>query len=76
MWWKRRPAGTAGLPDRASEKARVSVPKNAAIAIGAIGVVLAVLYPAFGVSLLVVIGAEVLLGQLRGGARSSSSSER
>lgn len=66
MWWKRRPTGASGLPGRANGKSSASTPRSAAITVGVIGTVLAVTYPAFGVTLLLVIGAEVLLGAMRG----------
>ena len=66
MWWKRRPTGSSGLPGRASDKSGVGTPRRAAVAVGVIGTVLAVVYPAFGVTLLLVIGAEVLLAATRG----------
>ncbi|MCW1959131.1 MAG: PepSY domain-containing protein [Mycobacterium sp.] len=61
MWWKRRPAGSAGLPGRTSEIAKSHTPRGAVVAIGLIATALAVIYPSFGVSLLVVLIAEALL---------------
>lgn len=76
MWWKRRPTGSSGLPGRASDKSGVGTPRRAAVAVGVIGTVLAVVYPAFGVTLLLVIGAEVLLAATRGEDRSVSLPDR
>lgn len=76
MWWKRRPTGSSGLPGRASNKSGVGTPRRAAVAVGVIGTVLAVVYPAFGVTLLLVIGAEVLLAATRRGDRSVSLPDR
>jgi len=76
MWWKRRPTGASGLPGRANEKSRAGTPKRTTVAVGVIGAVLAVVYPAFGVTLLLVIGAEVLLGATRGADRSRSLPDR
>lgn len=70
MWWKRRPTGSAGIPGRAGEKAGTKTPKSAAVVVGVVGVVLGVVYPAFGVTLLLVIGVEVLKGAARGADRS------
>ena len=58
MWWKRRPKGGTGLPGPASESTRAATPRGAVIAIAVAAVVLGVLYPSFGVSLLVVAAAE------------------
>lgn len=58
MWWKRRPKGSVGLPTRGTDAVP---PRNAAIAIGVTGLVLAVLYPSFGVTLIVVVAAEAAI---------------
>ena len=68
MWWKRRPTGTAGLPGRSSEGSRAATPRGAVVAIGVIATALAVLYPSFGVSLLVVLIAESIIESRRGSA--------
>lgn len=65
MWWKRRPTGSAGLPGRTSEEMKARTPRGAVIAIGVIATALAVIYPSFGVSLLVVLIAEALIGSRR-----------
>ena len=65
MWWKRRPTGTAGLPGRGSEAGRSSTPRGAVVAIGVIATTLAVLYPSFGVSLIVVLIAESIIESRR-----------
>ncbi len=65
MWWKRRPTGSAGLPGRTSEAAKSHTPRGAVVAIGVIATALAVIYPSFGVSLLVVLIAEALLTSRR-----------
>ncbi len=65
MWWNRRPAGRSGLPGPASEGTRAATPRGAAIAVSVIAVVLGVLYPAFGVSLLAVLAVEAVLALRR-----------
>jgi uncharacterized iron-regulated membrane protein len=64
MWWKRRPVGSAGLPDRRTAGARV--PRRAAVLVSVAAVGLSVLFPVFGVSLVVVLGAEALISRRRG----------
>lgn len=61
MWWKRRPTGGTGLPGRAADGKPSLPPRGALTAIGVIATALAVLYPSFGVSLLVVLAAEWIL---------------
>ena len=61
MWWKRRPPGRSGLPGPASEGTRAATPRGAVIAVSVVAVVLGVLYPSFGVSLLVVAAVEAFL---------------
>ncbi len=56
MWWKRRPAGRSGLPGPAG--GGTPTPKSGVIAVSAVAVALSVLFPAFGVSVLVVLAAE------------------
>jgi uncharacterized iron-regulated membrane protein len=65
MWWKRRPTGGTGAPGRASATTRAATPKQAVVTVAAVAVVLSVLYPVFGVSLLVVVAVEALLGHRR-----------
>ena len=65
MWWKRRPTGTTGLPGRSSEASRANTPRGAVVAIGVIATALAVLYPSFGVSLIVVLIAESIIESRR-----------
>ena len=65
MWWKRRPTGSAGLPGRASDTMRASTPRGAKIAIAVTAVVLAVLYPAFGASLVLVLVIEGVWATVR-----------
>ncbi len=65
MWWKRRPTGSAGLPGRSSEAARSNTPRGAVVAIGVIATALAVLYPSFGATLLVVLIAESVISARR-----------
>lgn len=66
MWWKRRPTGTAGLPGRSSETQRSNTPKGAVVGIGIIATALAVLYPSFGVTLILVLIAEGIVESSRG----------
>jgi uncharacterized iron-regulated membrane protein len=61
MWWKRRPTGSAGLPGRTSDTVRSNTPRGAVIAVGVIATALAVLYPSFGVTLIVVLIAESIV---------------
>lgn len=73
MWWKRRPAGRTGLPGPASAAARAATPKRAKVAVSIVAVALGVLYPVFGVSLLVVLAVEAVLARRRGtGAQSEA----
>lgn len=65
MWWKRRPTGGSGLPGRAAEATRADTPRGAVAAIAGTATVLAVLYPSFGVSLVVVLAAEWVLSARR-----------
>lgn len=65
MWWKRRPTGSAGLPGRTSDAMKSHTPRGAVVAIGVIATALAVIYPSFGVSLLVVLIAEAIIGSRR-----------
>ena len=65
MWWKRRPAGKSGLPAPASDATRAATPKKALLTVTVAAVVLGVIYPAFGVSLLVVLAVEAVLARRR-----------
>lgn len=67
MWWKRRPTGSAGLPGRTSDTTKANTPHNAVVAIGVVATGLAVLYPSFGVSLLVVLIIETVVEARRNG---------
>lgn len=69
MWWKRRPAGTAGLPGRTSETIKSETPQRAVVVIGVMATALAVLYPSFGVTLLVVLIAETIVASRRTAAQ-------
>jgi uncharacterized iron-regulated membrane protein len=70
MWWKRRPRGGTGLPRATDAQTRAQTPPRAIRAVVGFAVVLAVLYPAFGVTLLLVLAIEALRGR-----RSDSPSE-
>ncbi len=65
MWWKRRPTGSAGLPGRTGDSVRSQTPRGAVVAVGVIATALAVLYPSFGVTLLVVLIAESIIESRR-----------
>ena len=62
MWWKRRPAGGTGLPSR---PASARVPKRVGIAVSVAAVVLGVIYPVFGVSVLLVLAVEAVIDRRR-----------
>jgi uncharacterized iron-regulated membrane protein len=61
MWWHRRPSGRSGLPGPVSDTTRANTPRRAVIAVSVATVVLAVVFPVFGVSLLVVLGVEAVV---------------
>lgn len=65
MWWKRRPAGRSGLPGPANTVTRANTPKGAMVTVAVIAVALGVLFPAFGISLLVVLVAEAIVAARR-----------
>ncbi|MFI5510849.1 PepSY-associated TM helix domain-containing protein [Mycobacterium sp. NPDC051804] len=65
MWWHRRPSGRSGLPGPVSDATRANTPKRAVIAVSVAAVVLGVVFPVFGVSLLVVLGVEAVLAKRR-----------
>ena len=66
MWWKRRPTGGTGLPGRTSDAQRADTPRGAVAAIAIVATALAVLYPSFGVTLIVVLIAEGVVSATRG----------
>jgi uncharacterized iron-regulated membrane protein len=65
MWWKRRPTGTAGLPGRTNDTMKSDTPRGAVVGIGVIATTLAVLYPSFGVTLILVLIAEAIVESRR-----------
>lgn len=65
MWWKRRPTGSAGLPGATSEGMRSNTPRGAVVAVGVIATALAVIYPSFGATLVVLLVAEAILALRR-----------
>jgi uncharacterized iron-regulated membrane protein len=65
MWWKRRPTGTAGLPGRTTHTMKSDTPRGAVVAIGVIATALAVVYPSFGATLLLVLIAETIVESRR-----------
>ena len=74
MWWKRRPTGSAGLPGRTSDTIRSNTPRGAVVAVGVIATALAVLYPSFGVTLVVVLIAEAIVDSRRRSRQFTSPS--
>lgn len=65
MWWHRRPSGRSGLPGPVSDATRAGTPNRAAVAVSVAAVVLGILFPVFGLSLLVVLGVEAVLTRRR-----------
>jgi len=65
MWWRRRPTGGSGIPGRGADAQAPAAPRGAVVAVGVIATALAVIYPSFGVSLLVVLIAEAILAAQR-----------
>jgi len=61
MWWKRRPKGSTGLPKRSTRDAS----RASTIAVLVIALVLAVMYPVWGVTALVVLGLDAAVGAAR-----------
>lgn len=61
MWWQRRPSGKTGLPNPASEDTRADTPQRAKVTVVAVAIVLGVLFPAWGVTALVVLAVEAVL---------------
>ena len=66
LWWKRRPKGTTGLPKRQARS-------SATAGVGIIALVLAVMYPLWGVSLIAVLAVDGLVQWLRGRRKTSTS---
>ncbi|EHB53847.1 PepSY-associated TM helix domain protein [Mycolicibacterium rhodesiae JS60] len=65
MWWKRRPSGQSGLPGPASAATRANTPKRAMVTVAVVAIVLGILFPAFGISLIVVLVAEAIIAARR-----------
>ncbi|NTY63291.1 PepSY-associated TM helix domain-containing protein [Mycolicibacterium sphagni] len=65
MWWKRRPSGRSGLPGPASPATRANTPKRAMVTVAVVAIALGVLFPAFGLSLIVVLVAEAIIAARR-----------
>ena len=65
MWWYRRPSRSGGLPGPDGAGIRADTPRRAVIAVSVAAVVLGLLFPVFGVSLLVVVGLEAVLAKRR-----------
>lgn len=63
MWWKRRPAGRTGLPTGVGVDTRAKASKRLVIVVSAAAVTLGVLFPVFGVSLLLVFAVEAVLAR-------------
>ena len=63
MWWIRRPAGRTGLPPRVGVATPAKTPKRVVIVVSAAAVILGVLFPVFGVSLLLVLAVEAVLAR-------------
>ncbi|MCX2931017.1 PepSY domain-containing protein [Mycobacterium sp. CVI_P3] len=72
MWWKRRPREGTGLPGPTSEATRANTPKGAMITVAVVAVALGLLYPVFGVSLLVVLVAEGIISARRTAGRQTT----
>ncbi|BBY61477.1 membrane protein [Mycolicibacterium sarraceniae] len=65
MWWKRRPSGRSGLPGPTSPATRANTPKRAMSTVAVVAVALGLLFPAFGISLIVVLVAEAIIAARR-----------
>lgn len=65
MWWKRRPPGGAGLPVPTDQPA---IPRTAKVLLTVLGVI----YPAFGVSLLLALTVETVIARRRRPAHTES----
>ena len=72
MWWKRRPAGGNGPPGRTGDSQRPAAPRGTVVAVGVIATTLAVAYPSFGVTLLLVLAAEAVLAARRNRVSASA----
>ena len=75
MWWKRRPPHGTGLPTKTSAVTRSHTPRNAVVVVSVATVVLGVLFPVFGVSVLLVLAAEAMLAR-RNRSRTSKAAEQ
>ncbi|OAN37673.1 PepSY-associated TM helix domain-containing protein [Mycolicibacterium iranicum] len=76
MWWKSKPPGGAGVPSRARASTKADTPKRAKLVVTIIAVVLGVIYPVFGVSLLLVLAVEALLDARRQSRQGSESADK
>jgi uncharacterized iron-regulated membrane protein len=65
MWWKRRLPDRTGLPAPANAQTRAETPNRAIVTVTIAAVVLGVLFPVFGISLLVVVAVEGALALRR-----------
>lgn len=63
MWWLRRPTGTAGLPKRPARKPGTRSVGTPAMTV--VGFALALVYPAFGATLLAVVALDTAVYQYR-----------
>ncbi len=73
MWWKRRPAGRTGLPGPAGDRTRADTPTRTVVGLAIAALVLSVLFPAFGVSLLLVVAVERVLELRRRADRNGAA---
>ncbi|AEV74275.1 putative iron-regulated membrane protein [Mycolicibacterium rhodesiae NBB3] len=63
MWWSRRPSGHSGVPGPVSDVTRANTPRSAVIAVSLGVVVLGIVFPVFGVSVLVVLAVEAVMAR-------------
>ncbi len=63
MWWKRRPTGRTGLPARVGVVSPANASRRLVIVVTAGAVALGILFPVFGVSLLLVFAVEAVLAR-------------
>ncbi|MGV0850478.1 PepSY-associated TM helix domain-containing protein [Mycolicibacterium phlei] len=68
MWWKRRPRGGTGVPVPTGGP---EIPRPAKVLLTALGVI----YPAFGVSVLVALAVETVIARRRPAAAAQAESE-
>lgn len=68
MWWRRRPAGGTGLPRPVPASTQASTPKRGVVLVSITAVVLGLVFPVFGVSVLLVVAIELILSR-RDGSR-------